>query len=564
MVTQADGSLVPFSDGGKLGDSSVLGVGSRLATGPSAELVQTAFARELADQLPLFRGMSLADLAHTITLIETGVIPHAAGASLLEALLALHEHPPDFVPIPENGDLYTNREAWLATHTSAVGWLGAGRARRESTTTGFRITLRSCLLAFAGALVKTGAALVTRAAEFQSALMADYTYLQPAQPTTFGHYLLGFVYPLLRDLERIQELYARTNLSPAGCGSVNGSRIPQNRSRQAELLGFDGLVTHARDAMWQPDGPVETLSVVVMALVNLDRLAEDLQIFATAEFNLVELADGHSRASVIMPQKKNPYALNYVRGATNELSGILHAVAASGRTPSGQVDNRVFAYGDVPRALETATGVATLMAGVLTGLRFNATQAETRLLSGFATATDLAETITLETGLDFRTAHRIVGRLVREAAQATGSQDVTCSINRPHDKSVGYTHRQDTPSGHTAGTHHQDRTMRDLTLADLDAAAQAILGHSLPLSEQAFAQALDSATAIEARRDSGCAASEPLITMLSECRSALDGYATWCQQASERIALAEKMLLLHAAVEAGDHLLPVPARGGES
>ncbi len=106
--------------------------------------------------------------------------------------------------------------------------------------------------------------------------------------------------------------------------------------------------------------------------------------------------------------------------------------------------------------------------------------------------------------------------------------------------------------------------MRDLTLADLDAAAQAILGHSLPLSEQAFAQALDSATAIEARRDSGCAASEPLITMLSECRSALDGYATWCQQASERIALAEKMLLLHAAVEAGDHLLPVPARGGES
>lgn len=523
MVTQADGSLVPFSDGGKRGDSSVLGVGSRLATGPSAELVQTAFARELADQLPLFRGMSLADVAHTIALIETGVIPHAVGASLLEALLALHERPPSFVPLPENGDLYTNREAWLASHTSAVGWLGAGRARRESTTTGFRITLRSCLLAFAGALVKTGAALVARAGEYQSALMADYTYLQPAQPTTFGHYLLGFVYPLLRDLERIQELYARTNLSPAGCGSVNGSRIPQNRSRQAELLGFDGLVPHARDAMWQPDGPVETLSVVVMALVNLDRLAEDLQIFATAEFNLVELADGHSRASVIMPQKKNPYALNYVRGATNELSGILHAVAASGRTPSGQVDNRVFAYGDVPRALETATGVATLIAGVLAGLRFNAAQAKTRLLNGFATATDLAETITLETGLDFRTAHRIVGRLVREAAQA-------------------------------------NRTMHDLTLADLDAAAQAMLGHSLPLSEQAFAQALDPATAIEARRDIGCAASEPLITMLSECRSALDGYAIWCQQASERIALTEKMLLLQAAVGAG----LAPARGGES
>lgn len=509
MVAQAGGSPVPFSDGGKPGSTSVLGVGSRLATGPAPELVQTAFARELADQLPLFRGMSLADVAHTIVLIETGVIPSAEGASLLKALLALHQCPSDFVPTPDNGDLYTNREAWLAAHTSAVGWLGAGRARRESTTTGFRITLRSCLLAFADALIKTGVALVARADEYQGALMADYTYLQPAQPTTFAHYLLNFVYPLLRDLERIKELYGRTNLSPAGCGSVNGSRIPQNRVRQAELLGFDGIVPHARDAMWQPDGAIEMLSVVVMALVNLDRLAEDLQIFATAEFNLVELADGHSRASVIMPQKKNPYALNYVRGATNELSGILQAVTAFGRTPSGQVDNRVFAYGDVPRALETATGVATLMAGVLAGMRFNAALAEARLLRGFANATDLAETITLEIGLDFRTAHRIVGRLVREAAQA-------------------------------------NRTMCDLTLADLDAVAQAMLGRSLSLSEHAFAQALNPATAIAARRDIGCAAPEPVSAMLSECSATLDGYAAWCQQVGERIALAEESLVRHA------------------
>src|SRR6202035_4655659 len=133
---------------------------------------------------------------------------------------------------------------------------------------------------------------------------------------TFGHYLLGFAYPLLRDLERLQALYTRNNRSPAGCGSVNGSPVPQGR--------------HAPGAMWEPDGPIETMSVVIPALVNLDRLAEDLQIFATAEFDLVELAEGHSRASVIMPQKKNPYALNYVRGATNELTGMLASVAALG------------------------------------------------------------------------------------------------------------------------------------------------------------------------------------------------------------------------------------------
>jgi argininosuccinate lyase len=517
MVKQPDDTPLPLLGGEENRSAAVLGVGSRLAAGPAAELVQTAFARELADQLALFRGMSLADLAHTVALIEANVIPQTAGASLLKALLALHERPPDFSPAPEAGDLYTNREAWLATRTPAVGWLGAGRARRESTTTGFRVIVRSHLLAFANALIKTGTALVERANEYRAALMTDYTYLQPAQPTTFGHYLLGFVYPLLRDLERIQALYIHTNRSPAGCGSVNGSRIPQNRARLAELLGFDGLIHHARDAMWQPDGPVETLSVVVAALVNLDRLAEDLQIFATAEFDLVELADGHSRASVIMPQKKNPYALNYVRGATNELSGTLTAMAALGRTPSGQVDNRVLAYGSIPRALETATGVATLMAGVMGQLRFNATLARERLIHGFASATDLAETITLETGLDFRSAHRIVGRLVREAVQT-------------------------------------NRAMQNLTTADLDAAAQAMLGRPLHLPEQAFAQALDPAAAVAARKDAGGAAPEPLTAMLAECRSTLDTYATWYHQAATSVTVAEEKLLLRARELCGDSL----------
>src|SRR5207244_2448437 len=320
--------------------------------------------------------------------------------------------PSVFTPTPESGGLYTMREAWWAARTPAVGWFGAGRARRESTTTGYRITVRSCLLAFAMALIKVGASLTERADEHRATLMADYTYLQPAQPTTFGHYLLTFAYPLLRDLERLQALYTRTNLSPAGCGSVNGSRLPQDRHRLAELLGFDGLIQHARDAMWQADGPIETLSVVGASLVNLDRLAEDLQIFATAEFDLVELDEGNSRASVIMPQKKNPYALAYVRGATNELIGMLASVAALGRTPSGQVDNRVFIYGDIPRALETATGAATHMSGVMTDLNFNVALAAKRLQNGFTTATDLAETITLETGLDFRMAHRHVGRLI--------------------------------------------------------------------------------------------------------------------------------------------------------
>ena len=198
-----------------------------------------------------------------------------------------------------------------------------------------------------------------------------------------------------------------------------------------------------------------------------------------------------------------------MRGATNELIGMLASVAALGRTPSGQVDNRVFIYGDVPRALETAIGVATLMSGVITGLSFNAPVAAARLANGFATATDLAETITLETGLDFRTAHRIVGKLVREATQA-------------------------------------NRTMRECTTADLDAAAQEILNRPLHLSEAAFVQALDPGAAVAARQGIGGAAPEPLSAMLTECHASLGNYTSWHKKAAARTTAAEDALLRRA------------------
>ena len=291
---------------------TVLEVGGRLAHGPSDKLIQTAFKQELDDQAHLFAAMGWVDIAHTLVMMDAGIVPPAPGRELLAALLKLQERPDDFILDPSLGDLYTNREAWLAGQTPAVSWLGAGRARREATTTAFLLKLREGLLGLAQALAVAGMLFTAKAEELRTALMPDYTYLLAAQPTSFGHYLLGFVYPMLRDLERIRALYRRVNLSPAGCGSTNGSRLPQDRERLCELLGFDGLVTHARDAMWQADLPIEAAATLTAILVNLDRLAEDLQIFSTEEFGLVELDDCHARASKIMPQKKNPFALTHV------------------------------------------------------------------------------------------------------------------------------------------------------------------------------------------------------------------------------------------------------------
>jgi argininosuccinate lyase len=324
-----------------------LGVGDRLREGPAPELIDSAFALEAGDGPLLCQAMSLADLAHALMLIEVGLIPPDAGATLLAALLDLHNIPGDTFPFdPAQGDAYTNREYVLRQKVPQVaGWLQAGRPRREVTTLGYLLVVRERLLALTRALLAAMQALLILAESHLDTLMSDYTYLQTAHPTSLAHYLLTFVQPMSRDLARLQAVFERVNLSPAGAGSTNGSRLPLQRERLAELLGFAGVVTHTRDAMWQPDVPIEVMSGLVAMLVNADRLAEDLQLWATAEFNFIDLADRHTRISVIMPHKKNPYSLAFIRGVAREMIGRWVSVAAVGATPSGQVDNRIFIYG---------------------------------------------------------------------------------------------------------------------------------------------------------------------------------------------------------------------------
>jgi len=483
----------------------VLEVGARIERGPSDLLIRTAFAKELDDQAELFEAISLVDLAHTLVMMEADIVPQDAGQALIGALLQLHERPADFTPDPAKGDLYTNREAWLATQTSASTWLGAGRARREATTTAFLIKLRGALLGLAEALTTIGKTLAARARKFRSSLLPDYTYLQSAQPTSFGHYLLGFAYPVLRDLDRIRGLYGRVNQSPAGCGSTNGSRLPQDRARLSELLGFDGLVIHARDAMWQADLPIEAAAVLTAVLINLDRLAEDLQIYATEEYALVELDDRHTRASKIMPQKKNPFALTHVRGVASTMIGTLAASAAAGRTPSGQPDNRLPLYGMIPRAIEDTQGAVELMGEVVNFLTFNEQRGRSRLDRGFALATDLAEVLMLQSGLDFRRAHRLVGHLVRR---------------------------------HLAGG-----DLNRLTPDELAAAGLEVLGQRIELSEAALRNALDPEAAIAARAAPGGAAPEAVEAMIVECERALAEADVWTSQHCRRLRMAKDTLL---------------------
>jgi argininosuccinate lyase len=418
----------------------------------------------------------------------------------------------DFPLDPALEDVYSNREAWLRKRDEdAAGWMGAGRPRREPATIAHRIAVRERLLSLAEALLAFCQALTAHAESHEATVMPDYTYLQHAQPTSLGHYLLSFVYPLLRDLDRLQACYLRTNQSPAGIGSINGSRLPVDRHRLAELLGFDGVTVNTRDAMWQVDLPVELASLATTILLHIDRLAEDLQIWNTAEFGLVELADRHARISLIMPQKKNPYSLAFVRGMTGHLMGKLVSLAAVGKTPSAQMDNRIFVIGETPRMLDHTIDTVRLMTGVVTGLTFNTRLMAQRAGEGFAQATDLAEVIMERTGLNYRTAHRVVGLAIRLALDTGGKEGIISEVL-------------------------------------LDEAARQVLGRSLALPDETLSLLASPTAIVATRKGIGGAAVEPIHAMLGECFEFLSAVEDWKKITSQHLDSSEVNLLELAAV----------------
>jgi len=487
------------------------GEGARLREGPAPELMRASFALEIADAPILYAGLSLADLAHISMLRDTGIIPKRDAARLLELLLELHELPlADFALDPALEDVYSNREAWLKKRDAGVaGWLGTGRPRREPATIAYRIAVRDRLLRLAAAIVAAGEAVVAQAKKHVATVTPDYTYLQPATPTSLAHYLLSFVYPLLRDLERLEAAFMRSNRCPGGIGNINGSRLPIDRVQLAELLGFDGVIVNTRDAMWQVDQPIELMAQVTMLLLHLDRLAEDLQIWNTAEFGLVELADRHARISMIMPQKKNPYSLAFVRGMTGSVVGRLVSMTSVGKTPSAQMDNRIFALGEVPRTLDKTAETVELMAGVVAGLEFDTKRMRERAGLGFTWATDLAEIIMQEADVPYRSAHRVVGLAIRETIERDpGAQSIPADI--------------------------------------LVAAGREVLGHALELPARALAALGDPAQVVATRKGLGGAAAGPVQDMITDCEDGLAAFASWQRRTAQRLAASERRLIAYA------------------
>ncbi len=389
-------------------------------TGAAPELVDSGFTLENADASFLHKGLNLADLAHVLDLARRGLVPVPAQRELLALLLEVYEVPAEQFPYdPSYGEPYNSREHYFVSRIGDVaGWLHAGRPRREAARIALRLHLRRQLVELVAEAAAFARVAVDRAEEHAETLMPDQTYLQQAQPSTFGHYLLSFVYTCVRDARRLLEELDWVDCSPGGAGCVNGTRLLSDRGFVADALGFAGVIEHTRDAMWQIDGLIHVLATAASLLSGFSKLAEDLEIWSSSEFDFIDLADAYTRASVLMPQKRNPYSLAIVRGASGVVIGRLTGFLAVAKSPSARSDNLIFAYGEVPRALDLCLRITRLIAGVVRTTRVNTERMAEELRAGYTQATDLAEHLVQSCAVDYRTAYVVVGRTVRAASRA--------------------------------------------------------------------------------------------------------------------------------------------------
>src|SRR5205085_2115867 len=262
-------------------------------------------------------------------------------------------------------------------------------------------------------------ALLDLAEAHADALMPGYTHSQHAQPTTFGHAMMRHAAVLERDLQRLAGGYARTNLSALGGAAMAGTSWPVNRRRVAELLGHDGLVVNSADAGgFARDHLEEGVAVLALMMSDLGRLATDLFVWHTWEFGFVEIADALAGSSSIMPQKKNPHALERVKALAGQAIGWLPGMMGAQRTVmSTDLD---FAFGDDPLtpAADACTGALRLMADALGSLTVHRDAMAETAGAFWSTTSHLADELVRRSDLPFRMAHQIVATFVRESLAA--------------------------------------------------------------------------------------------------------------------------------------------------
>ena len=322
-------------------------------------------------------------------------------------------------PTPSDEDVHTLIDRLLHAEVGDVASkLHTGRSRNDQVATATRLWTMDVCQRLDGAVRMLQQAMLEQASTLEATLMPSYTHLQRAIPVSATHWMLSHFWPLERDRARIRAAHRSTAVLPLGSGAVAGCAYPISRVLLQGTLGFEAISPNSIDAVSDRDFIAEVLFAAAMVGMHLSRLAEDLIIYGSSEFGFVQFGEGYTSGSSMMPQKRNPDALELARGSAARMLGDLTALLA---TLKGLPSSYNKDLQDDKRTLFDATDTLLLVlpavAGALAECTFRADRMRTALSSTMM-ATDLADYL-VRKGATFREAHGAVGRLVRES-EASG------------------------------------------------------------------------------------------------------------------------------------------------
>jgi argininosuccinate lyase len=445
--------------------------------------------------------------AHLVMLARQGIVPAEDARAVRDALDRIA---PDAVRAAvfdgsvEDLFCYVERLIERGCGEERAGRLHTARSRNDIDMTMYRMRLREYVIGVSQAMLELRRVLVGLAAEHQTTILPAHTHTQPAQPTTVAHYLLAVVDALARDHARLRAAYDTTNRCPLGACAITGTGFPIDRQLTSELLGFAAPTGNTYGSIAAVDYLLEAASAVAVALVGLGRFVQDLLLWCTREFGYLRLAEGYVQSSSIMPQKRNPVGLEHARAIGSKALGEAVAVLTTvHNTPFGDiVDTEDDLQPLVYALFRDANRAVSLVAGAMATATFDAERLARRAAEGWITVTELADTLTREHGLPFKTSHAIAARFVRRAEAEPGVS---------------------------------------LAVA-LEGAAQEVIGRSLGYDEATLERVLSPRHFIEVRKTPGGPAAEPIGHALAEARAALVQDTAWLTGAVDALKAAEARL----------------------
>lgn len=366
----------------------------------------------------LFEADIRVSIAHANGLEQAGVLSAKEAEKITKGLKGLLERSRAMSGFFESGaeDVHSFIESKIVAEIGDLGKkLHTGRSRNDQTATTLRLWLRERTGEMIGLVSDLRRGLLDAAERHKEAVLPGYTHLQRAQPVLWAHWCLAYVEMLSRDAERFTDALRRINILPLGSGALAGSGFAIDRESVAEELGFEAITENSLDAVSDRDFAVDFVNACALVMVHLSRMAEDLIIYASAEFGFVEMSDAVSTGSSLLPQKKNPDALELIRGKAGRVFGhqtALHTMLKGlplAYNKDLQEDKEA-----VFDATETVEGCLRAARIVLDNLTVNEEKARKAAASGYLNATELAEYL-VRKGVPFRQAHETAGKLVLAA-----------------------------------------------------------------------------------------------------------------------------------------------------